>query len=293
LITGETGVGKELVARAVHRLSGRDGDFVAVNVAGLDDLMFSDTLFGHKRGAFTGAEQTRQGMVARASSGTLFLDEIGDLNPASQVKLLRLLQEAEFYPLGSDAAVVSRARIIVATNLDLGRMIEEGRFRRDLFYRLNVHQVRIPSLRERSDDIPLLLEFFLDEAARTFSKRKPAYPPELLSYLSGYHFPGNVRELQALVYDAVARHQGGVLSLAVFREAIGRGTSSGSNLAVGSGRPGLHLGPADRFPTLQEAEEFLVTEALDRADGNQGAAASLLGISRHALNKRLCRKQSK
>lgn len=221
LITGETGVGKELFARAVHDLSGLKGEYVAVNVAGLDDNMFSDTLFGHKKGAFTGADQSRDGLIARASGGTLFLDEIGDLNEVSQIKLLRLLQEREYYPVGSDVARKSEARIVCATNRDLKKMIEEGTFRNDLYYRLCAHQVQIPPLRERLEDLPLLLDHLIDEAARVVGKKKPTHPPELITLLSVYTFPGNVRELQALVFDAVARHTSGILSMETFRRTIG------------------------------------------------------------------------
>ncbi len=290
LITGETGVGKELAARAVHDLSRKIGEFVAVNVAGLDDLMFSDTLFGHRRGAFTGAERAREGMIAKASGGTLFLDEIGDLSPASQVKLLRLLQEGEYHPLGSDAAISSSARIVVATNRELDDLMPGGNFRKDLYYRLCAHQVRIPPLSERPEDIPLLLEDFLQEAATALKKKKPAYPPELVCYLIAYHFPGNVRELKAMVFDALARHRGGVLSMGSFKKIIEKGSPSNGRLSVPSPGRGENFNLSGKLPTLKEMEEYLVTEALRRSNGNQGASACLLGISRQALNKRLNRK---
>ena len=170
LITGDTGVGKELVARAVHTISRRQGDFIAVNVAGLDDSVFADTLFGHRKGAFTGADQTRTGLAEKASGGTLFLDEIGDLSPASQVKLLRFLQEGEFFPLGSDVAKRSDARIVVATNQELETLQNAGTFRKDLYYRLRIHHVHIPPLRERTEDLPLLLNHFLEKAAKILDK---------------------------------------------------------------------------------------------------------------------------
>ncbi len=290
LVTGETGVGKELIARALHALSRRPGEFVAVNIAGLDDLMFSDTLFGHTRGAFTGADQSREGMIARAAGGTLFLDEIGDMGMACQVKLLRLLQEGEYHPLGSDAPRRSGARIVAATNRDLEGLMAEGKFRKDLYYRLHAHRVHIPPLRERPEDIPLLLELFLQEAAQFLGKKKPAYPPDLHSYLAAYHFPGNVRELKSMVFDAVARHQGGVLSTAAFRESIENTPTPVP--PVSRTCPGIRewLQLAGRFPTLKEMEECLVAEALNVSGGNQGAAAGLLGITRQALNKRLTRK---
>jgi DNA-binding NtrC family response regulator len=286
IICGETGVGKELVARALHHLSGRHGDFVAVNVAGLDDMLLADTLFGHRVGAFTGAAQSREGMVSKASEGTLFLDEIGDLSLPSQIKLLRLIQEGQFHPLGSDEALCSSARIVVATNSDLRKMIGTGSFRKDLYYRLCAHEVHLPSLRERSEDIPILLEYFLKEASQVFGKKLPAYPPDLINYLSAYHFPGNVRELRGMVFDALARHKGGVLSMAAFREAIGREVAANTTTAWENPDGDQLLKLWGRFPTFKEMEKCLVTEALKLSNDNQGAAAALLGISRQALNKR-------
>ncbi|MBI5640602.1 MAG: sigma-54-dependent Fis family transcriptional regulator [Nitrospirae bacterium] len=290
LITGETGVGKELFAKAVHNLSGRKGDFVAVNIAGLDDVVFSDTLFGHKKGAFTGADQTREGLIAQAFGGTLFLDEIGDLNEASQVKLLRLIQEQKYFPLGSDIPRQTNTRIVVATNHDIQDLLRSGRFRRDLYYRLRAHHINIPALRERREDIPLLLDYFLDEAAGTLQKKSPSYPPELVTLLSNYHFPGNVRELQAMVFDAVARHRSGMISMESFREVIKQDLASEQI----SPKQGVEFadflsGITGRFPTLKEAEDYLISEALRLSNNNQGIAASLLGLTRQALNKRLVR----
>ncbi|WP_298270082.1 sigma-54 dependent transcriptional regulator [Geobacter sp.] len=288
LVAGETGTGKELAARAVHDASGRTGEFVAVNVAGLDDLIFSDTLFGHRRGAYTGADQKREGLIARAAWGTLFLDEIGDLAESSQVKLLRLLQEHEYYPLGSDTPCKSAARIVVATNRNLQEMMAAGTFRRDLYYRLSAHRVTLPPLRERREDIPLLVDHFLEQSAVAMGKKKPTPPPELYRYLSAYPFPGNIRELQALVADAVARHQHGVLSLESFREAMG--ASPCADLADVPRQIAGVVGAPDRLPTLKEAEHALIAEALRLSGGNQGLAASYLGITRQALNKRLVRR---
>ena len=161
LITGETGVGKELIARVIHTLSDCRGELVSVNVAGFDDNMFADTLFGHKKGAFTSADQSRKGLIEAAVNGTLFLDEIGDLSQTSQVKLLRLLETDEYLPLGLDAFKRSEARIIAATNINLIEALEEGTFRRDLYYRLQTHHIHLPSLVERLDDLPLLVDFLL------------------------------------------------------------------------------------------------------------------------------------
>lgn len=293
LITGETGTGKELLARAVHRLAAPRGEFVAVNVAGLDDQVFSDTLFGHTRGAFTGADRPREGLITQAESGTLFLDEIGDLAAVSQVKLLRLLQEGTYYPLGADRPRQSRARIVVATNRDVVQDVHAGSFRKDLYYRLRAHHLQIPPLRTRRDDLPLLVTHCLGEAAAALHKPVPSVSMALYQLLNTYAFPGNVRELEAMVFDAVARHQGGTLSLQSFKDAIGAGRS----LLAGTPSccPQLStLTPCEgeSLPTLQEAEDALVVAALRHANGNQGVAASLLGLSRQALNKRLKRRQA-
>jgi len=290
MVTGETGVGKELIAQSIHTLSGRPGKLVAVNVAGLDDAMFSDALFGHKKGAFTGADQAREGLIANASRGTLFLDEIGDLNEASQIKLLRLLQENEYYPVGSDLVRKSDARVILATNHDLAERIAAGHFRKDLYYRLFAHRIHIPPLRERPEDIPLLLEHFLKKAAAVIQRKKPTAPPELTVLLGLYSFPGNVRELESIVFDAVARHTGGVLSMESFKNIIGEVRPG----AVASGPPREGVADDDplvalfgHFPTIAEVEEYLTEKAMAMAKGNQGIAAGLLGIGRQTLNKRL------
>jgi DNA-binding NtrC family response regulator len=287
LVVGETGVGKELFARAIHDLSNTGREFVAVNVAGLDDAMFSDTLFGHRKGAFTGADHAREGLIARATGGTLFLDEIGDLNESSQIKLLRLLQEMEYYPVGADTVRKTDARIVLATNHDLQKQIAEGKFRNDLYYRLCAHQILIPPLRERREDIRLLLEHTLEEAAQSLGRKAPSYPPELVTLLETYSFPGNVRELQAMVYDAVTRHGGGVLSMERFRSVVGdsRATAVPSLPDSHGGNPLVDL--FGRFPAISDVEEYMIDEAMKLAKGNQGIAASLLGITRQTLNKRL------
>lgn len=286
LITGESGVGKELIAKAAHSLSGCRGKLVTVNVAGLDDTVFADTLFGHVRGAYTGAEQARRGMVEEAADGTLFLDEIGDLSIPSQVKLLRLLQEGEYFPLGSDLPKRLKARIIVATHQNLPEKERNGVFRRDLYYRLRTHQVQIPSLRERRGDVALLLDYFLEEAARTLGKQKPALPKGLTHYLATYCFPGNVRELKALIYDAVSVNRERILSMDTFVKAIEQRQSECTPTVTGSSRQNPFSG-FDELPTFSDAAAFLVMEALERASGNQTLAARLLGISQPALSKRL------
>ena len=289
LICGESGVGKELVARAVHQLSAPQGPWVAVNVAGLDGQVFSDTLFGHVRGAFTDARENRPGMIEQARLGVLFLDEIGDLSQESQIKLLRLLQENEYLPLGSDLPRKAQTRFVFATNQNLAAGVEDGRFRRDLYYRLKTHQVNIPPLRQRREDIALLLEHFLAETAEQLEKKKPTVPDQLLALLQNYPFPGNVREMRAMVYDAVARHQHGVLSMASFHEVIdsSRKELSRQGCPVANGMAGMQPIFPEILPTLKEVAELLADEALRRTDGNQTQAARLLGVTRAALGKRL------
>lgn len=291
LITGESGTGKELIARSIYSLSGCSGELVSVNLAGLDDATFSDTLFGHKRGAFTGAEQMREGLVAKATGGLLFLDEIGDMGELSQIKLLRLIQEREFYPVGSDTPRRCEARIVCASNKDIKKMVAAGTFRNDLYYRLNVHHVSLPPLRERKEDLPLLLQHFINDSAENLGTKPPAYPLELLELLSTYHFPGNIRELQGMVSDAVARQRSKMLSLEPFRNTIAKG-QAGQNaptLATGDTPSGQNILQAvwGHFPTLNEAEEFIIDTALDIAKGNQGIAATMLGLKRQTLNMRL------
>jgi DNA-binding NtrC family response regulator len=292
LITGESGTGKELVTRAIHRLSGCKGELVSVNLAGLDDTMFSDTLFGHKRGAFTGADQVRDGLIVKAANGVILLDEIGDLSESSQIRLLRLIQEQEFYPIGSDTPRKSEARIVCASNKNLKELVASGRFRNDLYFRLNVHHVSLPPLRNRKEDIPLLLDHFIHQAADSLSINPPTYSKELLDLLAVYHFPGNVRELQGIVFDAVARSKSGKLSQEPFRQVMSAGhaqipapTASGS--PAQDPRQGLLEEIWGHFPTLHEAENYLIDCALKIANGNQGTAATMLGLKRQTFNVRL------
>lgn len=290
LITGETGSGKELLARAIHKASGVEGELVSFNIAGLDDTMFSDSLFGHRRGAYTGANQNREGLIAKASRGTLFLDEIGDLSKSSQVKLLRLLQEKKYYPLGSDVAKNAFVRVVAATNHNLKADIEQGKFRQDLYYRLTSHQIEVPPLRKRVEDILPLVLFFLGQAAQSMNKEMPEPSQELLTLLSNYHFPGNIRELRGMVYDAVAQHQSGtIISMNSFKRCI-RKEREDIHLeeqSIISSSKGTSLNIIGRFPTLKEAESLVIEEAMKQANENQGIAATILGISRPALNRRL------
>ena len=294
LITGETGVGKESIAKAIHDLSGRKGEFTPVNVAGVDDTLFSDTLFGHKRGAFTGADHDRKGLIEHSYGGTLFLDEIGDLRFESQVKLLRLIQEGKYYPIGLDTPRISNARIIVATNRDITAMQERNEFRKDLYYRLRTHHIHIPPLRDRKEDIEILTEHFLTKSSKELDKKKPTAPKELFTLLGTYHFPGNIRELEGMVFDAISQHESGILSMESFKEKLVHELSytipqvkeiSWQEAEVVD----KQLVFTDRLPTLREAEEILIAEALKRADDNRTIAAQLLGMSRRALSNRLSR----
>ncbi|ACS80148.1 sigma-54-dependent transcriptional regulator [Maridesulfovibrio salexigens] len=286
LITGESGVGKELVARAVHNASGRKGNFVPVNVAGLDDNVFSDTLFGHKKGAFTGASEARIGLVEKAKNGTLFLDEIGDLSQASQTKLLRLLQEHEFMPLGSDMAKRSSARIITATHQSFKAMQEQGKFRKDLFFRLRGHMLNIPPLRERRGDLPLLISHFLNEVQAETSSEVEADVHELSAFLDNYPFPGNVRELQHLVHDAASICGYKEVKPEHFKKLlVVPGESLETVAPVSDSEESVTFGI--RLPTLQEVRARLIDEALRRTKGNQSSAAQLIGVTRQAVSKYL------
>ncbi len=289
LITGETGVGKELIAKALHSCARQAGPLIAVNVAGFDDSVFSDTLFGHLKGAFTGAHESRNGLITEASGGTLFLDEIGDLELVSQVKLLRLLQEHSYFPLGADAPRKANTRIVVATNRDLEALQKAGKFRPDLYFRLATHRVHVPPLRERLDDLPLLVDHFLTLAAGELGKKKPSPPKELYGLLAAYHYPGNVRELEAMVFEAMCHPQSSVLSMHCFDDYIkSRGTIPPKARSHAYDTTSV-FSMCSRLPTLEEAREMLVHEALTRSHGVQTQAARLLGITPSGLNKLLKR----
>lgn len=294
-IMGETGVGKELMVRAIHELSGRAGERVTVNVSGLDEHLFADALFGHEQGAFTGADRARAGLIEKAAGGTLFLDEIGDLSMAAQVKLLRVLQENEYYRLGSDEPRVCTAKVVVATQSNLKTLQEQGKCRKDLFYRLMTHHVVVPPLRERLDtDLALLVDHFLSLAARELHKPRPTVPPEILSLLRVYHFPGNVRELKGMIFDAVSRHTSKVLSLDSLRAhlATTRGTSPYPLAAAATDMDATavaHLKPGLPLPTIRDATNRLIDLALSKAGGNRTVAAQILGITPQALGQRLKR----
>ena len=229
-------------------------------------------------------------MIEKANDGTLFMDEIGDLNIASQVKLLRLLQEREYSPLGSDTARISTARVILATHRDLCELQKDDKFRKDLYYRISTHHISIPPLRERKDDIPLLLNFMIEQISMESNKKMPQYPPELITLLKAYHFPGNIRELEAMVYDAISSHKSKMLSTKVFVEHISRNTSNGSYTGEIQNKymnQGNCFSALSVLPSLKNASKILIQEALNRADGNQSIAARMLGITPQALSARL------
>jgi transcriptional regulator with PAS, ATPase and Fis domain len=286
LITGETGVGKELVAKAIHKLSQRKGAFVPINVAGLDDNVFADTLFGHKKGAFTGADQARGGLIEQASGGTLFLDEIGDLSAISQVKLLRLLQDGEFFPLGSDIVKHSDARMVVATNQNLQTLQESGKFRKDLYYRLCAHHTHIPPLRDRHNDLPVLVDHFLEKASKSLGKENPTLPGELFSLLSTYSFPGNIRELESMIFDAVSSHKSGELSLDGFKAYIRqRHPTSEVDVIVPFTEVSTLKGKIETISHVTEKQ--MIINALNKTNQNRTKAAKLLGISRRTLQNKI------
>jgi DNA-binding NtrC family response regulator len=279
LIQGESGTGKELVARAIH-FSGERGTrpFVAVSCAALAETLLESELFGHERGSFTGAVAQRKGKFELADGGTLFLDEIGDISPKLQVDLLRVLQERRFFRVGGTTEIQVDVRVIAATHRELEAEVREGRFRDDLFYRLNVINVRIPPLRERREDVPLLAQEFLDRLSHELGREVSGISDEALRLLMDHDWPGNVRELENAVERALVSCKSGVLAaedFAFLRPA-----------AAFPGGPGLAL-PAGL--TLQEIEKQYIAATLQRTQGNIKAAADALGIDRSTLYEKIRR----
>lgn len=226
MISGETGTGKELFAKAIHQASRPEAPFVAINVGGLDDQLFADTLFGHHKGAYTGAQGSREGLFTQAQHGTLFLDEVGDLSPSSQIKLLRVLQEREILPLGSDHYQKIHCRILVASSQSLAQLESKGLFRKDLIYRLRTHQLHIPPLREREDDIPLLSQHFNQLACQQMGSKRREFPSEVIAILQEHRFPGNVRELESIVFNTVALMKEGLNPIEIIKAQLGMSISS-------------------------------------------------------------------
>jgi transcriptional regulator with GAF, ATPase, and Fis domain len=275
LLLGETGTGKELVAQAIHRNSLRAaGPFVVVNCAALPETLLESELFGHERGAFTGATNRKEGRFVLAHHGTLFLDEVGELSLPIQAKLLRVLQAREFEPLGSTHTVKVDVRIITATNQNLEKMVREGRFRDDLFYRLNVFPVMLPPLRERQEDLPALAAFFLTKFSEKNRREGIVFAPEVLGALRGYPWPGNIRELENVIERAVILCRGTVLTLENLPAAMQQ-------------RGGFSSGGEEQELELPELERQLISRTLARVAGQRQQAAEILGISLDELNLKI------
>jgi transcriptional regulator with GAF, ATPase, and Fis domain len=269
-LQGESGTGKEVVARFIHRASPRKrGPFVAINCAALPEQLLESELFGYERGAFTGAQQAKAGQIELAATGVLFLDEVSEMSPMAQAKLLRVLQEREFLRLGGTRPVKANVRVIAASNRDLRRAVAEGRFREDLFYRLQVFDIRMPPLRERRGDIPLLIDAFLLELNRSTGCSSAGLTPDALEMLVGYEWPGNVRELHNALERAAILCQGGLIS--------GEHLSLRSTSFVAPYRP----------PNLSDVERQTIEQVLQESDWNKAKAARRLGITRTQLYCRL------
>jgi DNA-binding NtrC family response regulator len=304
LITGENGTGKGVVAQALHAVSPRaNRPMVTINAGGVSEGVFESELFGHVKGAFTGALERRVGRFELADGGTIFLDEIGELPPETQVKLLRVLQEQEFEPVGSNRSVRVNVRVIAATNRDLPEAIRAGRFRADLFYRLNVLPIEVPPLRSRRADIPQLVTFFLAGFVKKFGKRISAIAPETMARLTAYAWPGNIRELQNIVERAVVLCEGPVLELDQDLAPISRTEPPGAIAAAPDEAPEAlgHAGPgatappeggsgSTELPTLEEAERRHIVAALERTGGvihGPRGAARILDLHPNTLRSRM------
>ncbi len=278
LIQGESGTGKELVAKALHQLSPRHANsFVPVHCAALSANLLESELFGHEKGAFTGAQEQRKGRFELADHGTLFMDEIGEIDMATQVKILRVLEERRFERVGGVQSIDIDTRLVTATNRDLQAMVNEGTFREDLFYRLDVVSVRLPPLRERTNDVPLLLNHYLKNFADENSKVLNGFTQEAVEMLSEYSWPGNVRELRNVVENMVVMSRGDVLSVNEIPLKIKQQT----NAKISDGFA------LENFGTLAEMEHLMICEALKKNGDNRTKAAEQLGISRRTLHRKL------
>jgi two-component system nitrogen regulation response regulator GlnG len=299
LILGESGTGKELVARALYHHSHRkEGPFLALNCAALHETLLESELFGHERGAFTGADRRRIGKFEQAQKGTIFLDEIGDMNPVTQGKVLRLLQEKQFERLGGNETIGADVRIIAATNKDLRTLVATGRFREDLFYRLNVFVIRLPALRDRPGDLPLLVNHFIKIYDRELNKKVLSVAPEVLERLEQHSWPGNVRELQNTIKQALLHSTGEILTLDSLPESFLAVSGTGPTSLPAP--PSESLGIAERVTRLLEAGEsdiyrkiclevdrVVLDTALRHSRGSQVKASELLGIARTTLRAKL------
>lgn len=279
MIYGESGTGKEMVARAIHFHSNRkDNSFVKVNCGALAEGVLESELFGHEKGSFTGAIRRKLGRFELADKGTIFLDEIGDIPTGTQIKLLRVLQEKEFERVGGEETISVDVRVIAATNKDLRIMVEEGKFREDLFYRLQVIPIELPPLRERKEDIPMLIEHFLEKKSRQLNKKPPRVNEMALKELTNYYWPGNVRELENLMERAVVLCEGEEIGLKDLPMLLGNTNKSSLNLS----REDLSLDEA-----LEDLERQLIERALEKAKGVKTEAARILGLKTSALYYKL------
>jgi PAS domain S-box-containing protein len=275
LIEGETGTGKELVARAIHNLSDRGSrPFVAVNCGALQDTLLESELFGYEAGAFTDAKRRKIGRFARAEGGTLFLDEIGDVSAALQVRLLRVLQEREYEPLGAVKTEKTDVRILTATNKKLEALVKGGTFRDDLYYRIDVVRLSLPPLRERKEDIPLLVDHFMGRFNRVQNKSISGVSDEVMHLLMDYDYPGNVRELENVIEHAFVLCRDGIIEAKVLPRSVNAGVTSGDEMP-------------SRGRSLAEMEEFTIVDALHRNDWNRIAAARELGIHKSTLFRKI------
>ena len=276
LITGASGTGKELFAKYLHKQSTRaDGPYTAINCGAFSEQLLTNELFGHEKGAFTGATALKKGLIEVSAGGTLFLDEVTEMTPAMQVKLLRVLQEKEVVRVGGTRPVKCDVRVLAATNRDMTEAVKNGRFREDLYFRLNVVNLRIPPLSRRKGDIPLLARHFLIKYATRMKKPVTRIADDVLALLMDYPFPGNVRELQNLIERGTAMAQGDIIEVAHLPEEFQK-PGDASNRKV-----------AGRLPTLEEQEQTYISRVLDEVKGNQTAAAQILGINRASLWRKL------
>ncbi|MDA0334888.1 MAG: sigma-54 dependent transcriptional regulator [bacterium] len=284
LLRGETGAGKELFARAVHDRSRRhDGPFVAVNCGGFTEELFASELFGHRRGAFTGAHADRPGRFALAEGGTLFLDEIGEVPLKNQVELLRVLESHEYQPLGDTQARIADVRFVAATNRDLERAVANGGFRDDLYYRLNVIPVDIPPLRDRLEDIPILVETFFEESCRAYDQPRKRPDDDAMRILCGHSWPGNVRELRNLVQRLVVTTEGGTIRPEHLTQVLGEDASAAARKVAGAGEMvSMPLGSS-----LEQVEAELIRQTLERLTKNRRQAAAVLDISVRSLQYKI------
>jgi transcriptional regulator with PAS, ATPase and Fis domain len=279
LLLGESGVGKEIVANTIHRLSRRkDRPFVAINCAALPEALLESEMFGHVKGAFTGADRDKAGLFEEANGGTIFLDEIGDMSAITQAKLLRVLQSGDIRRVGATVAQKVDVRVIAATNRDLLDAVSRNQFREDLYFRLNVIQIRIPPLRERMDALPALIAHFLARHAAKFGKRVRGVDDRAMALLRHYEYPGNVRELESVIAHAVIMAEGDLIQPQDLPEQIVYGAKP---------RLALPYAKSDGVKPLAEVEADYIRYAMDRLDNNQSLVARKLGISRSTLWRKL------